>query len=78
MIFQGFAGSMKIFTVKSSTYIIAYKIGNVKNPPENNGNFALVKSSPQSYPQKEWTAFLLPRPVVQCRPDTESMPFSYG
>jgi hypothetical protein len=78
VVFQGFADKQKMFLMKSMAWQNAQKTGTTMNRAENNGNFALVKSSPQSYPQKEWTAFLLPRPVVHCRPVTESMPFRHG
>jgi hypothetical protein len=67
--FQGFAAHKKIFRAKSIAYECAQKIGNFTNRAENKGKTAILKSSPQSYPQIPWTALLLPRSAVQCSPD---------
>jgi hypothetical protein len=70
--FQGFATTWKIFALFSISCNYAQKIGNFTKPAENKGKSALLKSSPPTYPQKPWTALLLPLPPDGGSPDRES------
>lgn len=64
---------MKIFLIFSEGYKIAYFLIKTGNWAKNKGNTGMAKTFPQTYPQKEWTAFPLPSAFGRCSEEPESM-----
>jgi hypothetical protein len=63
----------KIFLLFSERYKFAYFLVNVRKGAKNKEISALSEFFPQVYPQKPWTACLLPSTADRCSQRGESM-----
>jgi hypothetical protein len=66
---------MKIFPLSSVPYKSAYFLGKSRKGAKNKEKSGVPKTFPQSYPQKPWTALLLPFDFGRCSQGRESMTF---
>jgi excinuclease ABC subunit C len=64
--FSALRAPQKKNCLDSSAWVFAYFLCNALNPVENKGKPAILESYRQTYPQKSWTCFSLPRGARDC------------